>query len=137
MNLLILIITYVVHVIGETMHLEQDIADLRELVGQQASEISILKNKVRDDERQNENHRNAMNARFQQMMEKQIQQASEIAALKEKVNDGENAINTLKNDHRKEKDFINIGFRELERQLTACQVSSKSNIKETFEGNIQ
>ena len=133
MNLLILIITYVVHVMGETMNVEHDIASLREIVVQQASEISILKNIVRDDERQNENHRNAMDAKFKHMMEKQIHQASEIAVLKKKVGDGENAITTLKNVHRKEKDFIYSGFRKLEKQLTACHASSKSNTKETSE----
>ena len=131
MNLIILMLTLIVHVMDATKHLEHEIETLKHLVLQEASEIATIKNKAKDDERLCQQLEEEMKERFQQLIEEQVQQASEIAALKKKVEDGDNTVNALKENHRKEMELVRKGLQKLDKILTvaSCLIRTESERK--------
>ena len=130
MALLFVMLTCISHVISATIDVEHELATLKELVMQQTSEISTLKGRAKYKERQSQKHREQMDERLQQIM-------SEIDVLKKKAKDGDDAIETLKDDHRKEMNILTNDIHKLEKELTVCRSTSKSILREAFKRDIQ
>ena len=140
MNSHILILAFIAQVSDANVHVANEIATLKEMVLQQATEISFLKRKVADDERFREKYTEDMDKMKKQLlllMKVHKQQASKIASLKKDVKECESTINVLSGNHTKGPDIAMKDFRKLEKQLRRYQSSEISSLTRKFERTIK
>ena len=140
MSSYILILAFIAEVSDANVHVANEIATLKEMVLQQASEITFLKRKVADDERLREKYTDDMvnmRKRLRLLIKVPEQQASKIASLKNEVKECERTINVLSGNYTKGPAIAMKDFRKLEKQLRRHQSSEISSLKRKFEQTIK